>query len=621
MCGIAGIITANESVISIPLLKKMADALKHRGPDGEDFWINKHNHAGFAHRRLSIIDLSPSGAQPMHYLQRYTIVFNGEIYNYIELRADLQKAGYHFQSTGDTEVILAAYDLYKERCLQHFDGMFAFAIWDEKQQKLFCARDRFGEKPLYYYNDGQVFAFASEMKALWATGIEKKIEEKQVLNYIALGQVQNPSNKAQTFYRNIYSLPPSSYAILPLQTLQLSVKPYWEIDKQYNQQVKEADAKSIIESLLTISVHRRLRSDVAIGASISGGLDSSAIAYFVSKFLSEQSNKNFKTFSAVFPGFEKDEHKQIEEVTKFLHLKNYPLTPDAKGLISDFEKLCYHQEEPFTSSSIYAQYKVYQHAKENDVKVLLDGQGADETMAGYHRYIHWYLQELVSLYKFSEATHEKRIMHQHKANFKWGIKNIIGALLPSHVSIALEKKEYNHVRHNADLSKHMIGFIRGREWDGIHKPVVTKLNDILHFSTMEMGLEELLRYADRNSMAHGIEVRLPFLNAELVKFIFSLSSKHKINEGYTKSILRKVMNGKLPHDIVWRKDKVGFEPPQKEWMNDATIKEYIFEAKQKLVNERILKDTVLTKKIHAAHAHEARNADWRYLCLAHMMNK
>ncbi|WP_369681654.1 asparagine synthetase B, partial [Ferruginibacter sp. HRS2-29] len=190
-------------MISRPLLSAMADALSHRGPDGEGFWTNRSNHVGFAHRRLAIIDLTDNGHQPMHYLQRYTIVYNGEIYNYIELKNELQKAGYIFTSESDTEVILAAYDFYDERCLQHFDGMFAFAIWDEKRQTLFCARDRFGEKPFYYYQNQEIFAFASEMKGLWAIGIDKTIEHKLMLNYLSLGHVQNPSNKSQTFYKDI----------------------------------------------------------------------------------------------------------------------------------------------------------------------------------------------------------------------------------------------------------------------------------------------------------------------------------------------------------------------------------------------------------------------------------
>ena len=622
MCGIAGIITQNQSIINPVVLKSMADALAHRGPDGEGFWTNKQNTIGLAHRRLAIIDLSENGAQPMHYLQRYSIVYNGEIYNYIELKKELQKVGYTFTSESDTEVILAAYDYYEETCLQYFDGMFAFAIWDEKLQILFAARDRFGEKPFYYFTDKNVFAFASEMKALWAAGIDKAVENKTLLNYLALGYVQNPTDKSQTFYKNIFSLPPSHYALFDRKEMQLSINRYWDIDKQYTQAISEKEAQHKIEFLLKMSVSRRLRSDVPVGSSLSGGLDSSSIAFFINQMLSNKNGSdNFKTFSAIFPGFEKDESVFIKEVSQQLKFKNFTVTPSAEQLITDFEKLCFHQEEPFPSSSIFAQYKVFELAKANGVKVLLDGQGADEIMAGYHKYVHWYLQELVGRYKYFAARKEKQHLRKNNIPFKWGAKNIIAMLLPFHAAITLEKKEYKKIIHNTDLSKSMISNLQGREWESIYKPTVTKLNDILYFNTMNNGLEELLRYADRNSMAHGVEVRLPFLNAELVEFIFSLPSKYKINQGYTKWLLRKAMENKLPDPIVWRTDKIGFEPPQKRWMQNDGFKDYLHEAKKKLVHEKILNQSVLHKKIQPMDAHEANNSDWRYLCAAQMLHK
>lgn len=596
----------------------MADSLVHRGPDGEGFWINNISNAGFAHRRLAIIDLSEAAAQPMHYLDRYTIVYNGEIYNYIELRKELKKAGYHFNSGSDTEVILAAYDFYKEECVQYFDGMFAFAIWDDQEQQLFAARDRFGEKPFYYYAEKNMFAFASEMKALWAAGIDKTPEHKMILNYITLGYVQNPADKAQTFYKDIYSLPAAHYLRYHAAEGTINIENYWNIDKQAFIRISEEDAIEKIDSLFSSSVFRRLRSDVPVGASLSGGLDSSSIVYYMQQQIRNVANK-YKTFSAIFPGFEKNEHAYVQEVVKKLQVDNFTVVPTAADLIRDFKKLCYHQEEPFPSSSIYAQYRVFDLAKSQRVKVLLDGQGADEVLAGYHKYIHWYLQEMVSRYRFSDIKKEKISLHANNIPFRWGVKNIMAAFLPSHASIALEKKEYQRIIHHNDISKNMLGYLKGREWEGIHKPVVTKLNDILYFNTMQHGLEELLRYSDRNAMAHGLEVRLPFLNAELVQFIFSLPSHYKISNGYTKSIFRKMMDQKLPDSIVWRTDKIGYEPPQKIWMEDKDMKEYVYTAKQKLVKEDILKAQVLQKKSRSLHAHDADNFDWRYLCVAEML--
>lgn len=620
MCGIAGIVSAQTSLVQLPLLKKMADALAHRGPDGEGFWISRSGLAGLAHRRLAIIDLTDAAAQPMHYLDRYSIVYNGEIYNYIELKTELKKAGYYFISNSDTEVILAAYDYYKEDCVHYFEGMFAFAIWDEVEQTLFATRDRFGEKPFYYRMEKDSFMFGSEMKALWAAGADKTLDQKMLLNYITIGAVQNPSDKAQTFFKQIYSLPPSHYLQYEARERRLHIECYWHLDKQTSIKISDQDALNRFDQLLSTSVQRRLRSDVPVGASLSGGLDSSSILYYMLQKL-RNARQQYQTFSAVFPGFEKDEQPYIQQVVKNLHVPNHTITPDGAGLVDEFEKLIYHQEEPFASSSIYAQYKVYELAAQHGVKVLLDGQGADEMLAGYHKYAHWYLQEMMSQYRFGRLKQERRQLQENKINVNWGYKNVLAAYLPSHASIALEKREFNYIIQHTELHRDFMACIRGREWEGIHKPIVTKLNDILHFNTVQYGLEELLRYADRNSMAHGREVRLPFLNAELVQFVFNLPSRFKIHDGYTKSILRRQMDQKLPHSIVWRTAKVGFEPPQRQWMDSPVVSDYVFEAKQKLVEEKMLKPQVLQKKVRDLPAHAAFNYDWRYLCVAGLLHK
>ncbi len=622
MCGIAGIISANTFVVTKERLKKMTDALSHRGPDGQAQWINQSGNVGLGHTRLSILDLTPAANQPMHYLERYSIVYNGEIYNYIELREVLQRRGYYFHSKSDTEVILAAYDFWKEGCLQHFDGMFAFAILDKKEQIVFAARDRFGEKPFYYFARDDQFLFASEMKAIWATGIQKETDEKMLLNYLALGYVQNSNNKEQTFFKDIYSLPPGSFMQVNIKTLQYHTSNYWDIDKDAVQKISSSDAIEKCNELLTLSVSRRLRSDVAVGTSLSGGLDSSAILAIMSHFTS-----HIKTFSAIFPGFEKDESKYIDAITEYLSAKKsfngqiqkHFVQPSALGLIKDFEKLCYHQEEPFQSSSIYAQFKVFELASQQQVKVLLDGQGADEILAGYNKYIHWYLQQLAAKNKFVATYKEKRLLRKNSLPFKWGVMNYLAAYLPAHAVIQLEQNEYMKTIRQPGISKEFVAALQGREWEGIRKPIITKLNDILYFNTHTLGLEELLRFADRNSMAHGREVRLPFLNHQLVEFIFSLPANYKIHDGFTKWLLRKVMDKKMPDEIVWRKDKVGYEPPQKQWMHNETLQDYMHEAKRKLVTKGILQKKVLDEKIIPKSAHDDNSFDWRYLCAAHIL--
>lgn len=633
MCGIAGIINRrtqfdNDNEIALlHHLTKMTNILSHRGPDGEGQWVDNTTCVGLGHRRLSIIDLSGAGAQPMHYSSfsadgkqqnRYTITYNGEIYNYIELRDELQSYGYRFKSKCDTEVLLAAFDCWEEECLQKLDGMFAFAVWDAKKQQLFCARDRFGEKPFYFYYDDNHFIFASEMKALWASGVPRVPDQKMLLNYLALGYVQNANDKEQTFFENIFALPPAHYLQFDLKLFDYQVHPYWTLDKEITIDITPDMAVEKFNKLFLSSISRRMRSDVPVGTSLSGGLDSSAIIATI--FQSQLHKAKQKTFSAVFPGFEKNEAKHIQTVASKFDLVNYKVSPSGEELIKEFEKLFYYQEEPFQSSSIYAQYKVYELARQHNVKVVLDGQGADETLAGYHKYIHWYLQQLVNRKKFVLAQKEKDIFEKNEISFEWGWHNYLAAYLPAHAAIHLESKSYSQIIKQPDINKQFINCLRGREWEGIQKPVITKLNDILYFNTTMLGLEELLRFSDRNSMAHGLEVRLPFLSHQLVEFVFSLPANYKIQKGWTKWLLRKAMVKKLPTEIVWRKDKIGYEPPQKKWMAGETMTEYVQESKRVLVKKGILKEQVLSKPVKPLDAHEQGNYDWRYLCAAKLFS-
>ncbi len=629
MCGIAGIIIPHplqhrefrESLCSN--IDTMVEELRHRGPEGKGIWLSEHLSIALGHSRLSIIDLSEMAAQPMHYNANtvddsagaaYTITYNGEIYNYIELREELKRLGYAFRTRSDTEVILAAYDCWKEECLQRFDGMFAFAIWDNRTQTLFAARDRFGEKPFYYYSDPRHFIFASEMKALWAIGIEKLPDAKMLANYLALGHVQNAYDKKQTFYENIAALPPAHYLKYTLHEHNYHLFNYWKLDKDTELGIREEEATERFRELLTRSVTRRLRSDVGIGSSLSGGLDSSVIAALIAEL--RDNSLPHHTFSALFPGFEKNEAEHIATVSRSLGFENHAVEPTAAAMERLLDKLCYFQEEPFPSSSIFAQYTVFEAARNKGVTVLLDGQGADESLAGYHKYIHWHLQQLVDRSSFAKAHAEKEAFRNHGIPVNWSPGNYLAIYLPAHTAIHLEWKEYRRLFRHPDLHPEFLRSLRGREWEGVQKPIITKLNDILYFNTMMLGLEELLRFADRNSMAHGLEVRLPFLSHELMEFVFSLPASFKMREGWTKWIMRKAFEKRLPDSIIWRSGKVGYEPPQKKWMQEPYITERIHAAKQKLSNAGILKKSVLQKPIVPIAAHEAGNYDWRYLCAA-----
>lgn len=608
MCGIAGILSANPGLVSEQRVKNMTDAIAHRGPDGEAWWVAPEGQLALGHRRLSIIDLSELAAQPMHYQDRYTIVYNGEIYNYRELKITLEQRGYGFRSQSDTEVILAAYAAWGTDCLEHFDGMFAFAIWDRKEQLLFAARDRFGEKPFYYYKDEEQFAFASEMKGLWAAGIEKKVNERMLYNYITLGYVQNPQNASETFYTGIHKLPARSFLLYDMGKQTLSEHSYWDIDiAATNLSISEPEAIEQLGTLLSLSVNRRLRSDVPVGTSLSGGLDSAAVLACIHQ--AAERPALIQTFSATFPGFVRDESAQIGLTAGSFGVTNYQVQPDADNLINDFERICYHQEEPFQSASIVAQYKVFELAKKHGVTVLLDGQGADEILGGYTKCYPWYWRELYRQNK-SLLRRELQEANGRGQDGLWNWKQKLASRLPHFAETWQVRHRSRQQRKHGDLTS---GFIAAFGVSHYQVPHVPTLNGALYYNTFLNGLEELLQYADRNAMAHGREVRLPFLYHELAAFIFSLPASFKIRDGYTKWLLRITMEPALPAAIVWRKDKVGFEPPQQIWMQDKRLEAYIREAQRGLVKMGVLKPAVLDKKIQPQETHAADNFDWRYL--------
>lgn len=612
MCGIAGIIQLPSAGYTSEQLGKMTHALAHRGPDGDGHFINADQTALLGHRRLSIIDRTDAGQQPMNYRGHYTIIHNGEIYNYKELKAELEQKGYTFRSQTDTEVIAAAYDCWKEDCLSRFDGMFAFAIWDEQKRELFAARDRFGEKPFFFFHDQHRFLFASEMKALWSVGIDKVPNQKMLFNFITIGYTGNPADPEETFYENILQLPPASYLKFSLIYFQYTINTWWELDPEFeDKEITEAEAIEEFASLFQSSVKRRLRSDLPVGTSLSGGLDSSSIVAMIHSL--NHPNNSQQTFTAVFDGFEKDESAFASTVAREFNLQQHIARFTADDLLNDWDKLCYHQEEPFGSSSIYAQFKVYEKAREEGITVLLDGQGADEILAGYTAYYKWYWQELFrkrKLYRSKELKYAReRGIHE---NFDY--RNMIAAYFPAYATVVLERHYLVKAIGHKDLSP---DFVQLQSKEAYYAPPeYFTLNGVLHFNTCTHGLNELLRFADRNSMAHGREVRLPFLDHELVEFVFSLPAHFKIRQGWSKWLLRKSMDKKLPDSINWRTGKVGFEPPQAQWMEGKAMQEAIREAKKTLVDEKVLLPDVLDRPIipHAAHA--ADHYEWRYFSAA-----
>jgi asparagine synthase (glutamine-hydrolysing) len=487
---------------------------------------------GFAHRRLAIIDLTESGNQPMHYAEgRYTITYNGEIYNYIELRNELKKKGYNFVSQSDTEVILALFDCKRENCLSDLDGMFSFAIWDEKNQELFCARDRFGEKPFHYYFNGDTFLFASEIKALFAYGVERKINFKNLQHYLNSGENELCE---ETFFTDITKIRQGHYLILKegkislhkYYSLSIETKIEFATDNEYAEHFKH---------LLQLSIKRRLRSDVAVGTSLSGGIDSSAIVCNINTILGK--NKNQKTFSARFDEPRIDEGKWIDLVVKKTLTDHYEVLLHHDDIIEVIDKVFFHHEYPIGSTSICAQYHVMKLARENGVKVLLDGQGADEIQAGYSSYFYYAFWEYLFNWQFKNFFNE-RIAYKNRYQKSL---NLGYSFIPKQL-----------------LSKI---FRPGNIDNGWYRSLKAKLR--LDLSDQ---LSELLAYADRNSMAHGIETRLPFLFHELVEFSLHCPTSQIYRKATSKWMLRNSIKGIVPDPIISRTDKLSYTTPQEKWL-------------------------------------------------------
>jgi asparagine synthase (glutamine-hydrolysing) len=614
MCGIAGIISVNKEEVSHPQLKAMTDIIDYRGPDDQGHWISENAHAGLGHRRLSVIDLSENGRQPMHYLNRYSIVFNGEIYNYIELKQTLIQKGYSFQTESDTEVLMALYAKEKENCLSFLDGMFAFVIYDNQTNEIFAARDRFGEKPFYYhYQEGKRFLFGSEMKCLWAAGIKKEVNNRMLFAYLNYGSIQNEKDWSETFYNGCKNLPHGYYLKLDVSTCKISIVKYYDIDiKNINHTISEGAAQQKFQELFYQSVKRRLRSDVHVGCSLSGGLDSSLIVCVINE-IKKGSCQKLNTFSAVFPDFVRDEQKYIEAVMKQTNTTPHFITPQGEHIIKDLENLFWHQEEPFGTASIYAQFCIMRLAKENNVTVLLDGQGADEYLAGYHSYYRPFFYELKRSYpKIADSEYRSYLELQNTNTIngvlKKDLKYFVRSKMPGVLRIGKNLSNYYTHKTTPFFSDEF--YQANIKNNGIPYKYPKSLNEALYQNVIEGELQSLLRFCDRNSMSQSREVRLPFLSHQLVEFVFSLPPYFKINQGWTKWIMRVAFSHLLPPEILWRKDKIGYEPPQANWLENKNVQEKIHERKKTLYHKNIISKKEFERKIAFVNSEETNQKTW-----------
>jgi asparagine synthase (glutamine-hydrolysing) len=548
MCGIAGELRFDGNESDLKITKVMCDTQIHRGPDDEGYYSRGPVSLGI--RRLSIIDLT-KGLYPIQN-EKGTIhlVFNGEIYGFDSLRVELEEHGHRFRSKTDTETLVHAYEEWGTACLDRLNGMFAFALWDEQERLLWIGRDPFGIKPLYYHNDQSVFAFASEIKPLLARpDLHRRPNDRVVCDYVRSGRVDDTP---YTFFEGVKRLLPGHHLLIrPSGTMKL--ERYWtpKISRELNGDMRREEVEKT-RRLFLDAVTRQLVSDVPVGTCLSGGIDSSSLVCAIRKVHpkgSASTGQWIKTFSAVFPGHPIDESKCAKTVCEVAQAEYNPVQPTAAELWRDLRDLVKCQEEPFASTSIYAQYRVMKRAKERGITVLLDGQGSDELLCGY---VPLYLHYLMTLNEHGKyLTMVRETIRSH---------DLVHPLIKTRVLAYLKRflahgsSMYSRLTSTRNLGTHS-NRTRGDD-----------LHTALEVLTTMHGLPALLRYEDKNSMWHSIEARVPFLDRPFFEYVASLPLNRKLCDGWTKNIFRRAMAGILPEDIRLRRTKIGFETPEKNWI-------------------------------------------------------
>lgn len=548
MCGITGFIS--QAPIYTNDYYQAHRLIKHRGPDDEGFIVKKDNNIAFykgddtidffsqqkhiceveksdvilGHRRLSILDLTEGGHQP-YCFDKLSLVYNGEIFNYIELRDELIMLGYNFQTNTDTEVILKAYHKWGKDAFNRFNGMWALAIYNSYDKSLLLCRDRFGIKPLYYHLDNETLYFASEMKFI--TAFAKKefnLNKGAVENYLKTSKISDSSN---TIWSGISELEPSCY--LHYHENRTSIKKYWECAIEENK-TNSKNALEEFSSLFMDSVKLRMRSDVEVGSLLSGGLDSTTIVCTL-KNMGLISGSDFKSFSAVFEENEFSEKPYIDQTVAQTNVDAHFIWPKAKDVEQYIEKILFHIETPFRSLAVMSQFLIYEYIKsKSNVKVLLNGQGADELFSGYSKHYFPHIFALAKKGKLQQAKLEFDLLSKNRKIDK--------------KALLFQIVQYSYKR-----------------------PFIN-LNKVAYQEITSSPLREYLKYDDRNSMAFGLETRVPFLDYRLVEFAMKLPPEYKINHFSNKAIVRNYAKDIIPPSVWSRKDKMGFISPQEKWQQN-----------------------------------------------------
>ena len=562
MCGIAGYY--GNKKVDRDKFDNMVDIIAHRGPD--DRGVFYEGNLAFGHRRLSIFDLSSAGHQPFEYKNRYVLIYNGEIYNYKEIKEKLLKKGYIFYTETDTEVLIAAYDCYGKDCINMFNGMWAFAIYDRVNQHIFISRDRFGIKPLYYYQEKGVFLFGSEIKQILCM-LEpfQKVNKKRLYEYLIRGYSDYTE---ETMIENIYQLRGGCNLIFDCNSLTKEIVQYYSLDN-YKQDLDDySKAKEKFHVAFDNSVKLRLQSDVPLGYCLSGGLDSSAIVCTADRIVKKDKiQMPQRSISSCFEDKRYDEQEYIDEVIKNTSVDGTKIFPKGDDLLGELDKVIWHMDEPFSSTSQYAQWNVFKGAKEKGLTVMLDGQGADEQLAGYTGFYSVIFAEYLRKFRFISFYRElKRYKElraeteQYVKSYKIVVEAIISAYLPRYLQ-KLGKLKLFYLRRVSPFEKKDIR-------DTIMSLNLYPANNSRQYilDNIRCNLAMLLRFEDRNSMAFSIESRVPFLDYKLVETAFRMPIEFKIYNGITKRILRDSVE--LPDKIKYRYSKLGFVTPEDQWINE-----------------------------------------------------
>lgn len=551
------------------------DVVAHRGPDGSGWRVfdTAAGQLALGHRRLSIIDLSEAAAQPMSYGEgRYWVVFNGEIYNFPELRQELSDRGHRFLTRSDTEVLLAAYAEWGEAALDRLCGMFAFVLWDCQRQIAFAARDRFGIKPLYFFAGPNGVAFASEIKQfIGLAGFSAGLHLPRVYDFLSAGILDHTR---ETLFVGVGQLQSGECVRLDLQQWRLGealpLRRWYDVIQSGTIEIGEREAAERFAALLGEAVRLHLRSDVPVGSCLSGGLDSSAIVCLMARELAGNAEARVHTVSACYDEQSVDERPFMEAVVGHAHTLPHWCHPRADDAFALADRITWHHDEPYGSTSIFAQWCVFEEARRAGLKVMLDGQGADEQLAGYHASFAYYFAGLLRRRRYLMLL---RTLAQrqawHGVSFRQQALALLLPSLPAAVASRLRRHRHDWTQHawlgsdafRPHLQRSALDTARER----IGQPSIDGIGELCVVLTQSSNLAMLLHWEDRNSMAHGIEARVPFLDHRLVEFCIGLGDRHKIVGAETKRVLRVAMQGVLPEKVRNRRDKLGFATPEESW--------------------------------------------------------